>query len=182
MSKAPTSWARNRKWYALVVGLLASIALCASTVNASASTRVRVYIKNHNSGLCMSVSGGVIQAGQRINQWDCGIYHDQYWYEESSDSHPGWFYLQPADNNTLCATYTPGSTDSLTLQYCGVDAANGNVNTQLFLDNLQPLYEEFATVQGWAMSIPGASTADGTVINIYPWGDYPDQTWDPYVH
>jgi hypothetical protein len=180
MLKALAPRTGRRGWYALFVGLLASIALCVSTVSASASTRTWIYNVNHNSGLCMSVQGGVVKAGSVINQYDCGLYHDQRWYEETSDSHRGWFYLQPADDNTLCATYTPGSTAALTLQYCGANAANGNVNTQLWYDNLAPLYEEFETIQGWAMSVPGASVVHGTPINIYPWGDYPDQTWDPH--
>ena len=79
---------RSRKWYALGVGLLASIGLCASTTTASASTGSPMTVQNGNSHLCMSIPNDVIYAGQVINQWDCGGYPDQYWSEEPSASHP----------------------------------------------------------------------------------------------
>lgn len=107
MLKALAPRTGRRGWYALFVGLLASIALCAGTVSASASTRTWIYNVNHNSGLCMSVQGGVVKAGSVINQYDCGLYHDQRWYEETSDSHRGWFYLR---TTTRCARRTrPGA-------------------------------------------------------------------------
>ncbi|SEN92453.1 Ricin-type beta-trefoil lectin domain-containing protein [Actinacidiphila rubida] len=165
---------RNRRWYVLAVGFLASVALCTSTASASASTRQLVTVWNKHSNLCMSVPGDKIKAGALVNQYDCGYYPDQYWNQETSDSHQGWFYFQPQQDNTLCVTYAPGSTAQLTLQYCGTNAANGNVNTQLWLYN--PTAEDLATVQGWAMSVPGASTIVDP-INIYPYGPYPDQSW-----
>jgi hypothetical protein len=174
MSTALTSRKPSRRWYALVVGLLAAIGLCASTIPASASVSDVIAIQNDHSGLCMSVPGDNIYAGAVINQWYCGLYQDQYWVEEYSDSHDNWFYLQPRQNTSLCATYVPGSYAQLTLQYCGPHAANGNVNTQLW-ESWWTGEEE--TAQGWAMSVPGARTDAGAPINIYPWGNYPDQGW-----
>ncbi|MBY8877288.1 RICIN domain-containing protein [Actinacidiphila acidipaludis] len=162
------------------MGLLASIGLFASTATASASTGSPMTVQNGNSGLCMSIPGDNIYAGQVIDQWSCGGYPDQYWHEESSDSHPGWFYLQPATNTDLCATYVPGSTAQLTLRNCGSYAANGNPNTELFTWWYGSRSDSLSTIQGWAMSVPGASTAAGAAINIYPYGPYPDQTWYGY--
>ena len=176
MSTALAPRMRNRKWYALVVGLLASIALCASTVTASASNGDRVLVQNNNSGYCMSVPGDNIYAGALINQFPCGNYPDQDWFMNQSDSHPGWIYLQPAQDDTLCATYVPGSTAEITLEPCGLNAGNGNANTQLWLYEYGDWGGELATTQGWAMSVPGASTGVAP-INTYPWGNYPDQIW-----
>ncbi len=162
-----------------MVGLLASVGFCASTIPASASSSAIAdvtAIKNDHSGLCMSVPGDNIYAGAVIDQWNCGLYPDQYWIEESSDSHPGWFYFQPRQNASLCATYVPGSYAQLTLQYCGSHAANGNVNTQL----LAPLPWDgtVETPQEWCISVPGARTDAGAPINTYPCGEYVDQSWD----
>lgn len=180
MSAALVPRKRSRKWYALGVGILASIGLCASTGTASASTGSPMVVQNGNSSLCMSIPGDVVDAGQVIFQWNCGGYPDQYWSEEPSASHPNWFYLQPAQNLDLCATYVPGSTAQLTLQNCGSEAANGNTNTELFTWWYGSRNNALSTVQGWAMSVPGASTAAGSAINIYPYGPYPDQTWFGY--
>ncbi|MEU8976889.1 RICIN domain-containing protein [Streptomyces monashensis] len=176
MSTALAPRKRGRKWRALAVGLLASIGLCASPVTASASSS-SISISNDNSHLCMSVPGDNIFAGQVIFQWTCGLYPDQHWYLEPSQSNPDWFYLQPEQNVYLCATYVPGSTAQLTLQNCGEYAANGNTSTQLFTFSYGSRNNALSTVQGWAMSVPGASTANGAAINIFPYGPYPDQAW-----
>lgn len=111
MSTALVPWKRNRRWSVLWAGVLAVIALFAVPIPASASEGTLVQISNRNSGLCMSLPGDVVVAGARIDQWQCGGYLDQYWYWNPSDScHPGWGYLQPQQNDTLCATYVPGST------------------------------------------------------------------------
>ncbi|MEY9855944.1 hypothetical protein ABH935_001548 [Catenulispora sp. GAS73] len=172
---------RNRKWYALLVGLLASIALCASTVTASASASDDsvVWFTNDHSGLCMSVPGDNIHAGAVVNQYTCTgpLFPDQLWYLDFSSSHPGWFYILPHQNPSLCVTYVPGSTAQLTLQNCGPSAANGNVNTELWSwSNTGPGSTGILTMQGWAMSVPGANTGVAP-INIYPYGHYPDQSW-----
>ena len=135
---------------------------------------------NANSDLCMSIPGDVLYVGQVINQWTCGGYPDQSWYQEPSASNPGWYYLQPAQNNRLCVTYVPQSDAQLTLQDCGVNAANGNTNTQLWQINLTNAHADYGNVftrQGWAMSIPGASTATGAKVNTWPFGNYVDQSW-----
>jgi hypothetical protein len=168
---------RSRKAAALLLGPLTVVALGAGAGTASASEGSRVEILNANSDLCMSIPGDVIYTGQRIDQWDCGGYADQYWYLNPSASHPGWFYIQPQQNDTLCATYVPGTNDVLTLQGCGTNAGSGNASTQLWRyigDN------ELETFQGWAMSVPGASTTHDVSINIYPYGPYPDQHWGIY--
>lgn len=178
MSKARAPRMRKRRWYALVAGILPPIALYASAATASASTVSIAAVQNHHSGLCMSVPGDQIQAGALINQYTCNTdIPDQHWIEESSDSHQGWFYFQPAQNDKLCVTYVPGSTAQLTLQYCGANAANGNPTTQLWLMNAN---DSLMTPQGWAMSVPGAST-DIAPINIFPYGPYPDQAWSDYL-
>ncbi|MFE7302910.1 RICIN domain-containing protein [Streptomyces sp. NPDC057579] len=177
MSTTLAAWMRSRKRYALVVVLLTFIAPWISTAAASASTSGRVIVENNNSNFCMSVPGDKIYAGAPINQYTCesdSLFPDQYWYEEPSSSHSGWFYFQPQQNNTLCATYVPGSTAEITLQYCGVNAANGNTNTQLWHYDYNS--GELATMQGWSMSVPGART-DVEPINIYPYGPCPDQYW-----
>lgn len=163
----------------MLVALLALGALFASPVAASASEGARVAIVNDNSGLCMSLPGDVVVAGARIDQWECGLYPDQYWYLNPSNSHPGWYYIQPNQNDTLCATYAPEKSTNLTLQACGTNAANGNFNTQLWYI---PGNGELQTTQGWAMSVPGASTAHNVNIFTWPYGPYADQFWSlPYV-
>lgn len=181
MSRALAPWAGNRKWYALAVGLLASIGLCTSTVSASASTASpastgqRYVIQNVNAGWVMSVPGDNIAAGQVINDFHFGAFQDQYWYTEPSASHYGYFYLQPQQNDTLCVTYKPTNTASLTLEPCGANAANGNPQTQLWTYNQ---YGVLSTIQGWAMSVPGASTAEEVPLNTFPYGPYVDQFWN----
>jgi hypothetical protein len=175
MSTALASRMRNRRWSALLAGLLTVIALCANPVTASASpTDARVWIENFNSSLCMSLPGDVVVAGARIDQWECGIYPDQWWHLNLSDSHRGWFYIQPEQDDTLCATYVPGSATNLTLQPCGIHAANGNFNTQLWWGTGDG---ELKTMQDWAMSVPGASKAHNVNINTWPYGPYGDQSW-----
>jgi hypothetical protein len=154
--------------------------MCAGPGAASASEGNRVTIKNDHSYLCMSLPGDVVVAGARIDQWTCGGYPDQYWYINPSSSHPGWFYIQPAQDDTLCATYVPQSDANLTLQSCGVNAANGNFSTQLWYYNTANANDELETVQGWAMSVPGASFDPNTNINTWPYGRYPDQFWRLY--
>jgi hypothetical protein len=136
-----------------------------------------MWMQSTNSNRCISIPGDDVHAGQVIDQWDCGIYPDQKWLEEPSASHPNWFYLQPWQNTNLCATYVPGSTVQLTLQNCGPNAANGNTNTQLFTWWYGNRGDALSTVQGWAVSVPGASKDNGAKINIFPYGPYPDQTW-----
>lgn len=176
MSTAFAPMMRNRRWAALWVAFLAAIALCAGTATAHASEGDRISIINYNSGLCMSVPGDNVYSGQYIDQYHCGGWADQVWYLNPSYSHPGWYYLQPQQNDTLCATYVPGSTSQLTLRYCGTNAANGNTNTMLWYNNTDRL--SLDTVQGWAMSVPGARTDWSSPINIYPYGNYPDQSWE----
>jgi hypothetical protein len=175
MSTAHASWTRKRRWSALLVGLLSVIALFAGPVTAYASEGTLLTLVNENSGLCMSLPGDVVVTGARIDQWECGIYPDQYWYWNPSASRPGWYYLQPQQNDTLCATYVPGKDTGLTLQSCGVNAANGNFNTQLW--SYDAVSGELQTTQGWAMSIPGASVAHNVNVITWPYGPYPDQSW-----
>ena len=175
MSTAFVPWKRNRGWSALSAGLLAVVALCTGPATASASEGTLVQFSNRNSGLCMSLPGDVVVAGARIDQWQCGGFLDQYWYWNPSNSHPGWGYIQPQQNDSLCATYVPGTNATLTLQPCGTNAAGGNFNTQLWHYDAASL--KMQTIQGWSMSVPGASKAENSNINIYPYGPYPDQYW-----
>lgn len=182
MSTALAPRMRNRKWSALVVGLLASIGLCASTVTASATSDGHLYtVQNYHSGYCMSVPGDDIHAGALINQYPCGNYEDQFWIKEDSDSQPGWFYFQPYQDKTLCVTYARFSTAELTLQPCGLHAVNGNTSTQLWYWS-SGLQLETTVGDVWVMSVPGAATGVAP-INIYPYGSYDDQDWslDVYV-
>lgn len=170
---------RSCRRAAFWVGLLAAIALGTCTVTASASNGDRVRIINTHSGLCMSIPGDAVHSGQRIDQYHCGGYPDQDWYLNPSSSHPGWMYIQPQQDDTLCATYVPGTNDQLTLEPCGTNAANGNPNTMLWTYTTSL---ELETMQGWAMSVPGARTDWSSPINIWPYGPYPDQTWQmPYI-
>ena len=176
MSTAFVPWKSNRRWSALSAALLVVAAMCVGQIRASASEGNLVQFKNRNSGMCMSLPGDVVVAGARIDQWDCGNFPDQYWYYNPSDSHIGWGYMQPAQNDSLCATYIPGdSNDPLTLEPCGLNASGGNFNTQLWHYDAGGLKME--TMQGWSMSVPGASKARNTNINIYPYWPYPDQFW-----
>jgi hypothetical protein len=157
------------------VGLLAVVALFASPVAASASEGTRVAIESYMSGRCVSVPGDVVVAGARMDQWDCGLYPDQYWYVNPSASHSGWFYLQPAQDDTLCATYSSqGGTNPVTLEPCGVNAANGNFNTQLWTATANGVIE---TAQGLDMGIAGTSMDNNANIDTWPYGPYPDQFW-----
>lgn len=176
MSAALVPQNRNRRWYALGVSLLAAVGLCASTGSASAADPL-IVVRNGHSDLCMSIPGDAIYAGQVINQWTCGLCPDQYWHKERSASHSDWFYFQPAQNTNLCATYVPRSTAQLTLQNCGPYAANGNPDTELFTWSYGGRVNALSTMQGWAMSVPGASTAAGAAVNTYPYGPYLDQYW-----
>ena len=185
MSRALAPRTRTHRWYALLVGLLASIALCASTVTASASsasTGPRILFQNANSGYFMSVPGDNTQtAGEMINQYHLGPFPDQFWYEEPSASHHGYFYIQPQQNYNLCLTYVPNNYNAnITLEPCGANAANGNPDTQLWTDSPYYQYHVLSTIQGWSLSVPGASTAEATRLNIYPpgpSGPYVDQLW-----
>ncbi|WEO99924.1 RICIN domain-containing protein [Streptomyces sp. FXJ1.172] len=156
------------------MSFLASVALCAATATASATPGSYFALENANSRLCMSVPGDNIYEGALVNQYTCGWYPDQYWFTVQSDSHPGWYYTLPRQDSTLCVTYTPNSTAQLSLQWCGLNAADGNTNTQLWNFNRTTL--EMSTFQGWSMSVPGANKGVAP-INIYPYGDYPDQSW-----
>lgn len=176
MSHALSLRALSRKWAALWVSLLAVIALGFGTGTASATEGDRMAVFNFNSGLCMSIPGDSVHIGAAIDQWYCGVYPDQVWNQNYSNSHYLWFYLQPSQNDNLCATYVPGSQAQLTLQYCGVDASKGNYNTQLFYYNTNTY--AIQTMQGWAVSVPGARTDYGSPINIFPFGGYPDQGWE----
>jgi len=175
MPTALVPWKRNRGWSALMAGLLAVISLCATPITASASEGTLFQLSNRNSNLCMSLPGDVVVAGARIDQWECGGYPDQYWYWNPSASHIGWGYIQPQQNDSLCATYVPDSTANLTLQPCGSNASGGNFNTQLWHYDAGSL--KMQTMQGWSMSVPGASTAHNVNINTYPYGPYADQFW-----
>lgn len=175
MSTSLAPWKRNRGWSAVAAGLLTAVALSAGPVTASASEGTLVQFSNRHSGLCMSLPGDVVVAGARIDQWACGGYPDQYWYWNPSDSHPGWFYIQPQQNDSLCATYVPNSTANLTLQACGANASGGNFDTQLWHYDAGNL--EMQTMQHLSMSVPEASTAENSNINTYQYDAYPDQFW-----
>jgi hypothetical protein len=71
----------------------------------------------------------------------------------------------------------PTNTASLTLEPCGTNAANGNPQTQLW-SQTQGAGGVLSTLQGWAMSVPGASKAEEVPINTYPYGPFPDQFWN----
>lgn len=160
----------------MFVGLLSVTALFAAPATACASEGTLLTLVNDNSNLCVSLPGDVVVPGARIDQWDCGIYPDQYWYWNPSNSHPGWYYLQPEQNDKLCATYVPGTNDNLALQPCGVNATDGNANTQLwFYDGVS---RELKTMQNLAMSVPAASKDRNVNIFVWPYGPYPDQSWD----
>lgn len=162
---------------ALAALAMATVGVVTSTQQAHAASTGYAY-RNMNSYLCMSVNAPnhTVHAGAGIIQNTCGYYYDQIWAFNFSASHPGWFYIQPTLDNTLCITYVPGRNDQLTLQNCGAGANNGNTSTMLFQQSASNNYA-FVTPYGWAISIPGANTSVGMLVNIWPYGNYPDQSW-----
>jgi hypothetical protein len=97
---------------------LASFAVIAAGLSVT-STALADWksIVNLNSGLCMGVTGGIMQPGQSVIQWPCDGTPNQLWWVPSN---PNLTYIQNGANSSYCLAVSDANEGSqLVVQPCG---------------------------------------------------------------
>lgn len=163
----------------------ATVALaCGATIGlgGTASADAGSILQNGWSGKCMAVGNwGNIYNGVPILEYGCIGAADQGWGVSYSNSHQGWFYFYNGKDNNYCLTYTPGTTNQLTLNQCGYQGNNGTQSqlwrTGTYWVNGQAYPEYIDYADGNCISVPGNNQGDLAPINVWPCGGYLDQRW-----
>ena len=138
-------------------------------------------IVNLNSGLCMGVTGGIMQPGQSIIQWPCDGSANQLWWVPNS---PNVTLLQNGATASYCLSVSGNVNEGsqLVIQPCG--ASPWQVWWNVTNPNPGGNYNAWVLQQQYDDYVAAADSASKAPAKIIQWQDqiagafsHPEQQW-----
>jgi hypothetical protein len=141
-----------------------------SALPAAGSATTSFQIVNYNSGLCLGVQGGGVDAA--AVQYNCNGHPDQQWHWGAENSNnPGWFQLVNASNvaGGVCLGVQGGST-ALSAAIVGWHCLGSN-NTDQYWQNIPDTCSGAVPINNlksnYVVGVPGNSIANDTKLIQY---------------